>query len=75
MGEGGDVLAYAPEVRTASFSTDEFGFRHTRFQGQDIGLGNIEDYDRVGLILGSSHLFGFGLAGNAETCPRNFPSF
>ena len=44
-------------------------FRHTRFQGQDIGLGNIEDYDRVGLILGSSHLFGFGLAGNAETLP------
>jgi hypothetical protein len=28
---GGDVLAYAPEVRTASSSTDEFGFRHTRF--------------------------------------------
>ena len=51
------------------FSTDEFGFRHTQFEGRDLGLADIEDYERIGLVLGSSHLFGFALAGNSETLP------
>lgn len=65
----GDVLAYAPGVRAPSFSTDALGFRHTNFQGRDIGIANIEDYGRLGLVLGSSHLFGFGLKANGETLP------
>ncbi len=65
----GDVVAYKPMVQTSSFSTDEFGFRHTHFDGRDIGLANIEDYERVGLVLGSSHLFGFALGGNGKTLP------
>jgi hypothetical protein len=63
------VLAYAPRAQTHSFSTDEFGFRHTRFEGRDIVLANIEDYERIGLVLGSSHLFCFALGGNEETLP------
>ena len=65
----GDVLAYWPGVSTAAFSTDEFGFRHTRFEDRDIGFGDLGRYDRVGLVLGSSHVFGFGLAHNRETLP------
>lgn len=65
----GDVVAYKPMVQTSSFSTDEFGFRHTHFDARDISLANIEDYERVGLVLGSSHLFGFALAGNDKPLP------
>ena len=65
----GDVLAYPPLVRTSSFSTDAFGFRHTCFEGREIGIGDIHTYPRVGLVLGSSHVFGFGLSENSETLP------
>jgi hypothetical protein len=65
----GDVLAYAPGVRARSFSTDALGFRHTSFEGRDVGVANIEEYGRIGLVLGSSHLFGFGLKANGETLP------
>lgn len=65
----GDVLAYAPGARTPSFSTDDFGFRHTRFEDRDIGIANIEDYERIGFVLGSSHIFGFPLGHNGETLP------
>jgi hypothetical protein len=65
----GDVLAYAPGARTPSFSTDDFGFRHTRFKDRDIGIANIEDYERIGFVLGSSHIFGFALGHNGETLP------
>jgi hypothetical protein len=65
----GDVLGYAPYTKTPSFSTDAFGFRHTEFGGRAVGLGNIEEYERVGLVLGSSHIFGFALGGNGETLP------
>jgi hypothetical protein len=65
----GDVLGYAPGAQTPSFSTDAFGFRHTRFEDRDIGLANVAEYDRVGLVLGSSHIFGFALSHNSETLP------
>jgi hypothetical protein len=48
---------------------DSFGFRHTRFEGRDIGLANVGEHDRVGLVLGSSHIFGFALSHNGETLP------
>jgi hypothetical protein len=41
----------------------------TNFESRDIGIANIEDYGRLGLVLGSSHLFGFGLKANGETLP------
>ncbi len=65
----GDVLAYAPGWQTSAFSTDNYGFRQTWFRGQNIGLESIGEHKRVGLVLGASHLFGFGLAGNDETLP------
>src|SRR5262245_8479501 len=65
----GDVLAYPALVRTSSFSTDAFGFRHTYFEGREIGIGDIHAYPRIGLVLGSSHVFGFGLSHNSETLP------
>ena len=67
------MLAYAPGVRASSFSTDALGFRHTNFEGRDIGIANVEEYGRVGLVLGSSHLFGFGLKANGETLPSRHP--
>lgn len=65
----GDVFAYRPLIATSSFSTDALGFRHTHFEGRDIGLGEIQSCPRVGLVLGSSHVFGFGLKSNSETLP------
>jgi hypothetical protein len=70
----GDVLAYAPKLQTAAFSTDEFGFRHTVFEGRDIGLRDVAALPRVGILLGSSHVFGFGLNSNAETLASNLSS-
>jgi hypothetical protein len=63
----GDVLVYTPRFSAPSLSTDEAGFRHTTFQGRNVGIGDIAEYPRVGLLLGSSHVFGVGLASNAET--------
>ena len=65
----GDVFAYRPLISTSSFSTDTFGVRHTHFEGRDIGLADIPNFARVGLVLGSSHVFGFGLKSNSETLP------
>lgn len=65
----GDVLAYWPRVSNDVFSTDEFGFRHTWFDGRNIGLGDVGRHERVGLVFGSSHVFGFGLSHNRETLP------
>jgi hypothetical protein len=63
----GDVTAYAPHIETSAFSTDAFGFRHTVFGGRRYGLGDAPTLPRYALVLGSSHVFGFGLAGNEET--------
>ena len=38
-------------------------------RARDIGLANVGEYDRLGLILGSSHIFGFALSHNGETLP------
>jgi hypothetical protein len=59
----GDMLGYALGAQTPSFSTDAFGFRHTRFEGR------VGEYDRLELVLGSSHIFGFALSHNGETLP------
>jgi hypothetical protein len=63
----GDVTAYAPGQKTASFSTDAFGFRHTSFGGNSLGMETVDGGGAYGLVLGSSHVFGFGLASNSET--------
>jgi hypothetical protein len=65
----GDVFAYQPLLKTPSFSTDVFGFRHTQFEGRDLSIKDIQAHPRVGLVLGSSHVFGFGLSNNSETLP------
>jgi hypothetical protein len=65
----GDVLAYAPNIRTPVFSTDALGFRHTSFNGDLLGLSDIDRLGRYGLVLGSSHVFGFGLPNNEATIP------
>lgn len=63
----GDVLAYSPNARTDSFSTDGAGFRHSRFDGTDWSVADCVQSGRYGLVLGASNLFGFGVAGN-ENC-------
>ena len=65
----GDVLAYAPDQRTACFSTDAMGFRHTRFRGADYGIAAADGGSPYGVVLGSSHIFGFALAEDGETLP------
>ena len=65
----GDVIAYAPNMRARCFSTDPFGFRHTSWRGADHGIATCNSGERFGLVLGSSHVFGFGLESNRETLP------
>jgi hypothetical protein len=63
----GDVLAYQPDLRTPAVSTDGLGFRHTVYGGRALSVVDIPKLDRVSLLLGSSHVFGYGLGSNAET--------
>lgn len=63
----GDVMAYPPNVEARHFTTDATGFRHTIHDGRAVGLAEVAGLDGFGLLLGSSHTFGFGLSGNVET--------
>lgn len=65
----GDVLFYGANTSTESFSTDAGGFRHSTFQGKTLGVAEILQYPRFGLVLGPSSVYGFGLAGNENTMP------
>jgi hypothetical protein len=65
----GDVTAYAPNLEGGAFSTDEFGFRHGDVDGERHGLATALAGARYGLVLGSSHVFGFGLDSNSQTIP------
>lgn len=63
----GDVLAYAADVSTPSFSTDSHGFRHSTLNGASLSIVDCVNSERYGLVLGASNSFGFGLAGNENT--------
>jgi hypothetical protein len=65
----GDVTAYAPDQRTPCFSTDAMGFRHTRWRGAQYGIGAADNGSPYGVVLGSSHIFGFGLEDDSGTLP------
>jgi hypothetical protein len=65
----GDVVAYGPNIRCESFSTDAAGFRHSSFRGESLALFDCVQRDRYGLVLGPSSVYGFGLAGNENTMP------
>ena len=63
----GDVTAYAPNITGKSFSTDALGQRHSIWLGQRLGLVHAMSGRPYGLVLGSSHVFGFGLPGDDAT--------
>jgi hypothetical protein len=63
----GDVLAYPPNIRSESFSTDALGFRHSMLRGKNFSVADCIQSERYGIILGASNTFGFGVAGN-ENC-------
>ena len=63
----GGVTAYAPNMVSPSFSTDAFGQRHTVWRGERIGLGHAMSGEPYSLVLGASHVFGFGLPGDEAT--------
>ena len=65
----GDVLLYGPNIRSASFSTDATGFRHSVFNGETMSVRKCIERERYGLVLGPSSVYGFGLAGNENTMP------
>jgi hypothetical protein len=65
----GEVVVYGPNTRCAAFSTDSAGFRHSVFKGETLSVADCLKRDRFGIVLGSSHLYGFGLAGNENTIP------
>lgn len=65
----GDVIAYGPNIRCDSFSTDAAGFRHSVLNGETLSAADCMKRDRYGLVLGPSSVFGFGLAGNENTMP------
>ncbi len=65
----GEIITYGPNIRCDAFSTDGFGFRHSRFAGADLGVLDCLQRERYGLVFGSSNLYGFGLGGNENTIP------
>jgi hypothetical protein len=65
----GEVVTYGLNTRCEAFSTDSAGFRHSVFEGETLSVGDCLKRERYGLVLGSSHLYGFGLAGNENTIP------
>jgi len=65
----GDAVVVAPNIQTELFSTDGAGFRHSVFKGETLAPAEIAARARYGIVLGSSHIFGLGLAGNENTIP------
>jgi len=63
----GDVVVFRPDSRNEYFSTDAAGFRHSVFNGETLGMRDIVQRERYGLILGSSHIFGIGTPGNEKS--------
>lgn len=69
IGLRGDVLTYWPNSRTDSFTTDSAGYRHSSFQERTYSVSDCLRSERYGISLGSSIMFGFGIAGNENTGP------
>lgn len=67
IGYRGDVLAYAANIQTPSFSTDAHGFRHSVMSGKSLSVADCLHSERYGLVLGASTSFGFGVAGNENS--------
>src|SRR3954447_26246918 len=65
----GDIVTYGPNTNCESFSTDSAGFRHSVFDGETLSVDDCLRRERYGLVLGSSNLYSFGLAGNENTIP------
>jgi hypothetical protein len=65
----GEAIAYGPNIRCDSFSTDGAGFRHSVFGGKTLSAHDCLQSERYGLVLGPSNVYGFGLAGNENTMP------
>lgn len=65
----GEVAAYAPGIEGGAFSTDAYGFRHGEMNGIRHDLAAAFGGLPYAIVLGSSHLFGFGLESNAQTIP------
>ena len=63
------VLAYAPKTECAAFSIDAFGFRRGQIDGTTFDLNVAFSGQPYAMVLGSSHVFGFGLASDALTIP------
>jgi hypothetical protein len=65
----GDVVTYGPNISCESFSTDAAGFRHSVHGGRTHSVRDCLQSKRYGVVLGPSSVYGFGLAGNANTMP------
>ena len=65
----GDVVTYLPDRTCAAFSSGPDGFRHSICAGETLSVQECLERPRYGLVLGSSHVFGFGLPGNERTIP------
>ena len=65
----GDVITYGPNIRSGAYSSDAAGFRHSSFAGATLSVDDCLQQGRYGLVLGSSHVYGIGLAGNENTIP------
>jgi len=68
----GNTLTYRPENNTKAFSTDGLGFRHSKFKGENITVHRSLGGTLFSAVMGSSHVFGFGLPGNEHTSASRF---
>lgn len=63
----GEVVFFPGNLSVPAFSTDARGFRHTAFGEETLSVSDIVKRERYGLVLGTSKVFGIGLAGNKDT--------
>ncbi len=68
----GDLLTYRPNTQTRFFSIDSLGFRRSVFEGESFSVERSVPQDKYSVVLGSSHVFGFGLPGNEHTLSSRF---
>lgn len=65
----GDTLFFCRNHRSPHYSTDAQGFRHTVLGGETLGVDEIVERERYGLVLGGSRAFGYGLERNEHAIP------
>jgi len=65
----GEAAFYAPDIAGDILTTDASGYRNGVWRGERLTLADCFEADRYGLVMGASHVYGFGVPDNGHTIP------